>query len=83
MNQKNIKKHTLYFMGGLATLLLLWVSFGGKGDATLVEYVADSTLQTPPTVGPEAPAPVSGPRREYIRRNRAPENFWHVHSLPG
>lgn len=59
MNQKNIKKHTLYFMGGLATMLLLWVSFGGKGDASLVEYVADTTLQAPPTVGPEAPAPVS------------------------
>ena len=59
MNQKNIKKHTLYFMGGLATLLLLWVSFGGKGDASLVEYVADTTLQAPPTVGPEAPAPVA------------------------
>ena len=27
-----IKRHTLKLMGALAVMLVLWVSFGGRGD---------------------------------------------------
>lgn len=59
MNQRNLRKHTLYLMGALALLLVLWVSFGGKGDAGAIEYAADTSLTEPPTVSPAAPAPVA------------------------
>lgn len=59
MNQHNIKKNTLYLMGGLVLLLIMWVSFGGKGDARAIDYASDTTLEQPATVGPEVPAPVA------------------------
>lgn len=46
-------------MGALVALLVLWVSFGGKGDAQMIEYASDSALSEPPTVTPAAPAPVA------------------------
>ena len=59
MNQNNINKHTLSVMGGLGRLLVLWVSVGGKGDAGMIEYAADSTLSEAPSVEPVAPVPVA------------------------
>ena len=40
MTENSIKKHTLYVMGGVAALLLLWASFGGRGDGDPVAISA-------------------------------------------
>ena len=40
MTENSIKKHTLYVMGGVAALLLLWASFGGRGDGNPVAISA-------------------------------------------
>lgn len=40
MTDNKLKKYTLCAMGVLALLLLLWASFGGKGDSGFNEYLA-------------------------------------------
>lgn len=37
MNENSVKKHTLYVMGGVAVMLLLWASFGGRGDHSVLQ----------------------------------------------
>lgn len=51
MTENTIKKHTLYVMGGVAALLVLWASFGSKGSRNVVADAYDleevQTLETP------------------------------------
>ncbi|MDE6527669.1 MAG: hypothetical protein K2L78_01310 [Muribaculaceae bacterium] len=47
MTENSVKKHTLYVMGGVAALLLVWASFGGRGDTA---RLYDTPLPQPEAV---------------------------------
>ncbi len=63
-----IKRHTLKLMGALAVMLVLWVSFGGRGDTPQTDpadiapmpedALAENAVETAHTA--EATAPVAG-----------------------
>ena len=68
MRQNRLKRYTIWLMGALGAMLVLWASFGSRGDATETavalenEDVAPAESATAPTPEPKAaPEPKAKP----------------------
>lgn len=60
LSERQIRRRTLMAFGALALLLLVWGSFGGRGDERMLDLVAgDPALEEAPSAGPEAVPPVA------------------------
>ncbi len=66
-----IKKRTLQVMGGLALLLVLWVSFGGRGDAAGAAIAEDEVAMYEAEEVP-LPAPAAPPVAEQTTKEETP-----------
>lgn len=47
MNENSIKKHTLYVMGAVAALLVVWASFGSRGDTECLGSIPAPVAEEP------------------------------------
>lgn len=58
MTENSIKKHTLYVMGGVAALLLLWASFGSGGDKGFASVDPETAAESPSDAMREVATPL-------------------------
>lgn len=87
MNENSVKKHTLYVMGGVAVMLLLWASFGGRGDHSVLQEASVVDVQAehqdvatvedvpmePVKVNEETPEVAAAPQTDNVVTSSAEE----------